>query len=69
MNNRNIEFLFQAMTCNRLSADEFQPLFVKLSHDERMTLLERLEGALSVSQAVVPVRPPSPSQRYRPNFR
>jgi hypothetical protein len=57
------------MTCNRLSADEFQPLFVKLNHEERMHLLERLEGAISGPQAVVATQPPSSSQRYRPNFR
>lgn len=64
MNHRNIDFLFQALTQNRLSADEFQPLFVKLSHEERMALLDRLER--EVAEPAVPPPTSLPPQLYRP---
>ncbi|MCC6366604.1 MAG: hypothetical protein IT165_24055 [Bryobacterales bacterium] len=49
---RQVDYLVQALTRNQLSADEFQRCFTRLSHEERMLVLEGADKAIYGPQAI-----------------
>ncbi|MBV6430834.1 MAG: hypothetical protein IANPNBLG_00954 [Bryobacteraceae bacterium] len=65
---RQVDYLVQALTRNQLSADEFQRCFTRLSHEERMLVLERADKAVYGPQAIVlsnPLSSGAQTQAYR----
>ena len=61
VDHRQIEYLLRALTRNLLSADEFQPLFLRLTPEERMLLLEKADAVVLGRYA-----PPRSNRRPEP---